>query len=147
MVRFRSPAPYGRVPEWPKGADCKSVASCFSGSNPLSPTKQKRHPIGCLFCLVRATGSNFFARQKSSSQRLGRRVSLSRPRSRQHEGFVGHRSQRSTKTESAPHPLCLPAFPSLRTFTSAPFRRLGGFLFPPLKRLRRASIYVKIKRM
>ena len=28
----------GRVPEWPKGADCKSVASCFNGSNPFSPT-------------------------------------------------------------------------------------------------------------
>ena len=30
---------YGRVPEWPKGADCKSVVFDFSGSNPLSPTK------------------------------------------------------------------------------------------------------------
>ena len=30
---------YGRIPEWPKGADCKSVASCFDGSNPSSPTK------------------------------------------------------------------------------------------------------------
>ena len=29
---------YGRVPEWPKGADCKSVASSFDGSNPSSPT-------------------------------------------------------------------------------------------------------------
>ena len=26
MVRLRSPAPYGGIPEWPKGADCKSVA-------------------------------------------------------------------------------------------------------------------------
>ena len=24
----------GWFPEWPKGADCKSVASCFGGSNP-----------------------------------------------------------------------------------------------------------------
>ena len=32
---------YGRVPEWPKGADCKSVASSFDGSNPSSPTKKK----------------------------------------------------------------------------------------------------------
>ncbi len=30
---------YGRVPEWPKGADCKSVASRFDGSNPSPPTK------------------------------------------------------------------------------------------------------------
>ena len=25
---------FGWIPEWPKGADCKSVASCFGGSNP-----------------------------------------------------------------------------------------------------------------
>ena len=25
---------FGRFPEWPKGADCKSVAQCFGGSNP-----------------------------------------------------------------------------------------------------------------
>ena len=25
---------YGGIPEWPKGADCKSVASRFGGSNP-----------------------------------------------------------------------------------------------------------------
>ena len=24
----------GQIPEWPKGADCKSVASRFGGSNP-----------------------------------------------------------------------------------------------------------------
>ena len=32
---------YGGVPEWPKGADCKSVVDDFSGSNPLSPTIDK----------------------------------------------------------------------------------------------------------
>ncbi len=30
---------YGGVPEWPKGADCKSVASRFDGSNPSSSTR------------------------------------------------------------------------------------------------------------
>ena len=25
---------YGRIPEWPKGTDCKSAANCFDGSNP-----------------------------------------------------------------------------------------------------------------
>ena len=25
---------YGWIPEWPKGADCKSVAERFGGSNP-----------------------------------------------------------------------------------------------------------------
>ena len=29
---------YGSVPEWPKGADCKSVVSDFGGSNPPAPT-------------------------------------------------------------------------------------------------------------
>ena len=28
----------GQVPKWPKGADCKSVAIGFQGSNPCLPT-------------------------------------------------------------------------------------------------------------
>ena len=32
---------YGGIPEWPKGADCKSVSSAFGGSNPPSPTKKE----------------------------------------------------------------------------------------------------------
>ena len=31
------PIQYGWIPEWPKGADCKSVGTAFEGSNP-SPT-------------------------------------------------------------------------------------------------------------
>ena len=30
---------YGWVPEWPKGADCKSVVSDFGGSNPPPSTQ------------------------------------------------------------------------------------------------------------
>ena len=30
---------YGGIPEWPKGADCKSVVDDFGGSNPPAPTK------------------------------------------------------------------------------------------------------------
>ena len=30
---------FGSVPEWPKGADCKSVVFDFGGSNPPAPTK------------------------------------------------------------------------------------------------------------
>ena len=30
---------YGWIPEWPKGADCKSVGTAFEGSNPSPPTK------------------------------------------------------------------------------------------------------------
>ena len=33
---------YGRIPERPKGADCKSVVSDFGGSNPPLPTKNTR---------------------------------------------------------------------------------------------------------
>ncbi len=29
---------YGRIPEWPKGTDCKSAAHCFGGSNPPPPS-------------------------------------------------------------------------------------------------------------
>ncbi len=31
---------YGGVPEWLKGADCKSVGITFDGSNPSSSTKK-----------------------------------------------------------------------------------------------------------
>ena len=32
---------YGGFPEWPKGADCKSVSIAFGGSNPPSSTINK----------------------------------------------------------------------------------------------------------
>ncbi len=47
---------YGGVPEWPKGADCKSVAFSFDGSNPSPSTNflarlqdQKPALLGFLF--------------------------------------------------------------------------------------------------
>ena len=51
MVRLRSPAPYGSVPEWPKGTDCKSAAFSFGGPNPPAPTTrgQPLDPIHALF--------------------------------------------------------------------------------------------------
>ncbi len=36
---FTSSNIYGSVPEWPKGADCKSVVCDFGGPNPPAPTK------------------------------------------------------------------------------------------------------------
>ena len=30
----------GQIPEWPKGTDCKSAATCFDGSNPSLPIKK-----------------------------------------------------------------------------------------------------------
>ena len=35
---------FGGVPEWPKGADCKSVAFRFGGSNPPSSTIPEQGP-------------------------------------------------------------------------------------------------------
>ena len=37
---------YGRVPERPKGTDCKSVGDAFGGSNPPSPTRKS--PAQCV---------------------------------------------------------------------------------------------------
>ena len=34
---------YGGFPEWPKGADCKSVSIAFGGSNPPSSTRKKSY--------------------------------------------------------------------------------------------------------
>ena len=36
---YRSHINHGWIPEWPKGADCKSVGTAFEGSNPSPPTK------------------------------------------------------------------------------------------------------------
>ncbi len=35
---------YGWIPEWPKGADCKSVVDDFEGSNP-SPSIARKCPV------------------------------------------------------------------------------------------------------
>lgn len=43
---FRHTSELGGIPEWPKGADCKSVVSDFGGSNPPSPTKKIVTPYG-----------------------------------------------------------------------------------------------------
>jgi hypothetical protein len=45
------PAPYnGGIPEWLKGADCKSVVFDFDGSNPSSSTKKSMDT--CFFLLA-----------------------------------------------------------------------------------------------
>ena len=36
---YRSHINHGWIPEWPKGTDCKSAATCFGGSNPPPPSK------------------------------------------------------------------------------------------------------------
>ena len=46
-----STSEYGRFPEWPKGADCKSVVNDFGGSNPPPPTKEESTNLcSLLFC-------------------------------------------------------------------------------------------------
>ena len=37
---------FGQVPKWPKGADCKSVAIGFQGSNPCLPTTSGLYNLG-----------------------------------------------------------------------------------------------------
>ena len=36
----------GEVPEWSKGADCKSVGSSFAGSNPALATRNEKNEAG-----------------------------------------------------------------------------------------------------
>ena len=36
---------FGRIPEWPKGADCKSVSNAFEGSNPSPPIPDSMNRI------------------------------------------------------------------------------------------------------
>src|SRR5438552_4381726 len=40
-----SAAAYGRLPEWPKGAVCKTVGSAYVGSNPTPATTSENGPL------------------------------------------------------------------------------------------------------
>ena len=42
---------HGGFPEWPKGADCKSVVTDFGGPNPPSPTNTKPDAFASGFCV------------------------------------------------------------------------------------------------
>src|SRR5215475_7056927 len=48
-----SAAAYGRLPEWPKGAVCKTVGSAYVGSNPTPATTSGN---GLLAALMRPVG-------------------------------------------------------------------------------------------
>ena len=41
------PIEYGWIPEWPKGADCKSVGDAFEGSNPSPSIQMRKESIVC----------------------------------------------------------------------------------------------------
>ena len=40
-----APRNQGSVPEWPKGADCKSAGTAFDGSNPSRPTSRRSSSV------------------------------------------------------------------------------------------------------
>ena len=44
---------YGRVPERPKGADCKSVVTDYDGSNPSPSTKTQSTLHEGVLCFLR----------------------------------------------------------------------------------------------
>src|SRR5579871_5643567 len=46
-----SAAAYGRLPEWPKGAVCKTVGSAYVGSNPTPATTCENGPLARNFRL------------------------------------------------------------------------------------------------
>ncbi len=43
---------YGRIPERPKGADCKSAVHDFGGSNPPPPTITSKRLVSGLFFML-----------------------------------------------------------------------------------------------
>ncbi len=61
---------YGRLLEWLKRADCKSVDYVYGGSNPPSPTKNKSRNWGLVFCV--SGGSGFERGEHRSVSRSSR---------------------------------------------------------------------------
>ena len=49
---------YGWFPEWPKGTDCKSAASCFGGSNPPPPIRAKKFALLISYRGMEQSGSS-----------------------------------------------------------------------------------------
>src|SRR4051812_25544645 len=70
--------PPGSVPEWPKGADCKSAGTAFGGSNPPRPTsteaqvRRGKTPTGLGFGrLSRPRGSQTGSQRKRAVESCG----------------------------------------------------------------------------
>ena len=76
----------GGLPEWPKGADCKSAAECFGGSNPSSATSRS---VGTSF-----TGVPTFSFLHASGHCLRFRVPCFAV-TRQNERVIRHSLDRS----------------------------------------------------
>ena len=104
---------YGGVPEWPKGADCKSVVTDFDGSNPSSPTTSEQSPLCSDFFFV-------FGKKKSSARALAplfrkrtrsaRRFGCKRPHngSRSLPPFCGRPRSKRTATVKEKAPIRVP---------------------------------------
>ena len=56
------PHTVGGVPEWPKGADCKSVVDDFDGSNPSPSTKEHYKRIFKIIRITFVISASHFAR-------------------------------------------------------------------------------------
>ena len=66
---------YGWIPEWPKGTDCKSAATCFGGSNPPPPIQRDPGSYfmisGCVVKLNSAGWSSSEARRAHNPEVVG----------------------------------------------------------------------------
>src|SRR5947207_11040432 len=61
-----SAAAYGRLPEWPKGAVCKTVGSAYVGSNPTPATSFRRSEPVTLNCVTGFSAQNERLRKPSA---------------------------------------------------------------------------------
>src|SRR5437016_9545509 len=61
-----SAAAYGRLPEWPKGAVCKTVGSAYVGSNPTPATHFRRSEPVTPDCVTGFCGQNERLRKPSA---------------------------------------------------------------------------------
>ena len=64
---------HGRIPEWPKGTDCKSAGNAFGGSNPPSPIKMQVDKLssGIYTKYVSAGWSSLEARRAHNPKVIG----------------------------------------------------------------------------
>ena len=62
---------YGWIPEWPKGADCKSVGTAFEGSNPSPPIQYISFFMGEYIIINNAGWSSLEARRAHNPKVIG----------------------------------------------------------------------------
>ncbi len=68
---MKSPHAVGEVPEWPKGADCKSAGAAFGGSNPpLSTMFSHSENMDLKFEIFKVCGSSSVVERQPSKLRV-----------------------------------------------------------------------------